>query len=548
MSRSKLSDFIIEGKLGSGSFGTVYRAERIRDNTTYVIKTISIGELSLDEQMDAINEVKLLASVESPHVVKYFDSFVESDTLYIVMEFCDRGDLKQLLKRKKNKNENALESTRTWSLFLQICLGLYDIHRQKVLHRDMKTANVFLSKPGNNGGNKKNYLVKIGDLGVAKLLGTSTAFANTVVGTPYYLSPELCEDKPYNDKSDVWALGVILYECLTLRHPFEARNQCALILKIIKGKFPPVTVTEDVDEKLVELCNMCLTHDCKKRPSVSDILELNFVQEQLRVYNLPLPDTIRECCDDPDDASIDDDDDDFYYNDDDDYHDNHSNRPKQNQQQQPQPQPQQKLTVPDKSPGRNEFAKRIMKSPSPSPITFNPNSNPHDNDNNKPTPLKSNNKKLVPKIISGSNAARAVNHNKKSSTSLNFQVKGIGTSPSSDNLNAPKPVAKTNSVRGNRVRGNNINNNPRIISNAAVSRHQRAGQVRISKPSYRGGGHAGRTPDKSNYLRNYQQQKLKRTEENKKINGQVGGVDFIVEPLLSEEKIIQRERNLSIDR
>jgi len=112
----------------------------------------------------------------------------------------------------------------------------------------MKTANVFLCRPQKNAKKNKHYVVKIGDLGVAKLLGTSTAFANTVVGTPYYLSPELCEDKPYNDRSDVWALGVLLYECLTLRHPFEARNQCALILKIIKGQFPPVPVPEAQEE------------------------------------------------------------------------------------------------------------------------------------------------------------------------------------------------------------------------------------------------------------------------------------------------------------
>ena len=93
----------------------------------------------------------------------------------------------------RQKDDKMLDSSRCWSLFLQMCLGLYDIHQQKVLHRDMKTANVFLSANESDAGPR--YFVKIGDLGVAKLLGTSTAFANTVVGTPYYLSPELCEDK-----------------------------------------------------------------------------------------------------------------------------------------------------------------------------------------------------------------------------------------------------------------------------------------------------------------------------------------------------------------
>ena len=124
MSRSKLSDFKLDSKLGSGSFGTVYKAIRLRDNITYVIKKIEIGELTATEQMDAINEVKLLASVNSNNVVQYFDSFVESDVLYIVMEYCDKGDLKQLLKRRKSKTTNekyqSLDSDRTWSLFLQV--------------------------------------------------------------------------------------------------------------------------------------------------------------------------------------------------------------------------------------------------------------------------------------------------------------------------------------------------------------------------------------------------------------------------------------------
>jgi serine/threonine protein kinase len=81
----------------------VYRAHRLKDGLSYVIKTIKIGELTHAEQLEAINEVKLLASIQSLYVVKYFDSFVENETLYIVMEYCNRGDLKGLLKRRKSK-------------------------------------------------------------------------------------------------------------------------------------------------------------------------------------------------------------------------------------------------------------------------------------------------------------------------------------------------------------------------------------------------------------------------------------------------------------
>jgi NIMA (never in mitosis gene a)-related kinase len=225
---SQLSGFEIINRLGSGSFGTVYKVRRHADALIYVIKSVRIVELSGREQLEAINEVTILSKMNSPFVVRYYDSFIDQDSLHIVMEYCNRGDLQTLLKKAKEKNMSSLKENVTWNIFLQIVLGLHYLHNQKILHRDLKTANVFLMKDDS----QPYFLVKIGDLGVAKLLETSTAFAKTIVGTPYYLSPELCADQPYRDKSDCWALGVLLYECLTLRHPFEARNQCALIMKV----------------------------------------------------------------------------------------------------------------------------------------------------------------------------------------------------------------------------------------------------------------------------------------------------------------------------
>jgi NIMA (never in mitosis gene a)-related kinase 1/4/5 len=108
-------------------------------------------------------------------------------------------------------------------------------------------------------------------LGVAKLMDTSTALANTIVGTPYYLSPELCMDQPYRDKSDCWALGVLLYECCTLQYPFEAKNQCALIMKIIQS---PIRVPSQVhvSSSLAQLVMWLLQKDPAKRPSIKDLL------------------------------------------------------------------------------------------------------------------------------------------------------------------------------------------------------------------------------------------------------------------------------------
>ena len=196
MPSSTTTDFQVLQKLGSGSFGVVYKVARNQDKKIYVMKTINIKELTRKEQDEAIKEVKILASMDNEYVVRYFDSFIERGTLHIVMEHCDRGDLQRLMTQQM-KSGHRLGEDDVWSLFLQILLGLYYIHSKHILHRDIKTANVFLCK-----GDKPR--VKIGDLGVARVMSSSTTFANTLIGTPYYLSPELCEDKPYNSKSDIW--------------------------------------------------------------------------------------------------------------------------------------------------------------------------------------------------------------------------------------------------------------------------------------------------------------------------------------------------------
>lgn len=207
------------------------------------------------------NEAKILSSLNSPYIVKYFESFVESNNLDIIMEYCDGGDLSHYLNIHM-KTGKFLSEEKIWKFFIQICLGIAYIHNKKILHRDLKTLNIFLTK---------DEKVRIGDLGVAKVL-SQTNFAKTFVGTPYYLSPEICEEKPYNEKSDIWALGCILYEMATYKHPFNATNQGALILKILKGKFDPIS-SKDYSVELKKMIDMLLERNHFKRPSINEILK-----------------------------------------------------------------------------------------------------------------------------------------------------------------------------------------------------------------------------------------------------------------------------------
>ena len=177
------------------------------------------------------------------------------------MEYCEGGDLGTYISNYQKMNSNtSLNEDFIWKVFIQICFGLYDIHKQNILHRDLKSLNIFLTK---------EFQVKIGDLGVARVL-QNTQYASTFIGTPLYLSPEICEEKPYNEKSDVWALGCILYEMASFKHPFNAKNQAALFLKILNGKYEPLSTKIPIDIK--KMIERLLEKNYFKRPSMKEIL------------------------------------------------------------------------------------------------------------------------------------------------------------------------------------------------------------------------------------------------------------------------------------
>ena len=268
---------MIQEKLGIGSYGTVYKVTKKDSNDIYVIKQISLFGLTPEEIKDVKLEAKILNTIKSPYVVKYFDSFEEKNFLNIVMEYCDGGDLGKFIEEKKAKKEYLIEDL-IWIIFIKITLGLAAIHKQKILHRDLKTLNIFLTK---------NLDVKIGDLGVAKILSNSGCFAKTLIGTPYYLSPELCEEKPYNYKSDIWALGCILYELCTFKHPFNAKSQGGLILKILESE--PKPIGNNYSNDLQSLINKIFEKKMEKRPSCQDILKnIKIIEKakKLELFNM----------------------------------------------------------------------------------------------------------------------------------------------------------------------------------------------------------------------------------------------------------------------
>jgi len=253
--------------IGKGSFGRVYRCIRCSDNQEYAIKEVNIKSMSQREREDAVNEVRILASVNHNMVIRYYDAFIENDRLFIVTELARGGDIGAKVKRHAARNEPMSEDM-IWGFFIQTCQGLRSLHSANILHRDIKAQNIFLVAARE---------VKIGDLGVAKV--TKGGMAYTQIGTPYYMSPEIWRRRPYNKKSDIWSVGCLLYELAALKHPFEARDERSLAEKVIRGVYPSIPASYSQD--LSMMINLLLQVDPAKRPTVDDILNHPIVQKRM---------------------------------------------------------------------------------------------------------------------------------------------------------------------------------------------------------------------------------------------------------------------------
>ncbi|XP_039406221.1 serine/threonine-protein kinase Nek1 isoform X10 [Corvus cornix cornix] len=268
-----MDKYIKVRKIGEGSFGKAILVKAKENGQQYVIKEINISKMSNKEREESRREVAVLANMKHPNIVLYRESFEENGCLYIVMDYCEGGDLFKKINAQKGilfSEDQILD----W--FVQICLALKHIHDRKILHRDIKSQNIFLTKDGT---------IQLGDFGIARVLNSTAELARTCIGTPYYLSPEICQNKPYNNKSDIWALGCVLYEMCTLKHAFEAGNMKNLVLKIISGPFPPVSMHYSYD--LRNLLSQLFKRNPRNRPSVNSILEKNFIAKRVEKFLTP---------------------------------------------------------------------------------------------------------------------------------------------------------------------------------------------------------------------------------------------------------------------
>lgn len=274
---SSLKDFEQLNKLGEGAFSQVFKVKRKSDGQIYALKRVKLGSLSVKEKENAVNEVRILASINDPNIVGYKEAFLDDlGNMYIVMEFAGGGDLYHKIEEHKKKRTTIPEPF-IWRYLIQLLLGLKTLHGMKIFHRDLKTANIFLTADLKH--------CKLGDLNVSKVAKSNLAYTQT--GTPYYASPEVWRDQPYDQKCDIWSLGCVLYEACALKPPFRADSMKGLFNRIQSGKCD--RIPSPYSEELSEIVKKCLQLIPKNRPNAEELLNFPSVLKRLQeVENIDL--------------------------------------------------------------------------------------------------------------------------------------------------------------------------------------------------------------------------------------------------------------------
>lgn len=272
-----LSRFAIEKKIGKGQFSEVFQAVDRKTGTAVALKKISIFEMmDAKTRLDCYKEINLLQQLDHPNIIKHLGYFIASNDLYIILELAGGGDLSRLLSYFSSKGSLLSEAT-IWKFFSQISSALAHMHDKRVMHRDIKPANIFVTSDG---------VPKLGDLGLGRFFSNRTQDAHSLVGTPYYMSPERITESGYDFKSDIWSMGCLLYEMAALQSPFygEKMNLYSLCKKIETVNYPPLPV-DKFSDALRSIVTACLNPNPDLRPDAKTIA--NIARIQLTKHSSP---------------------------------------------------------------------------------------------------------------------------------------------------------------------------------------------------------------------------------------------------------------------
>ena len=267
---NKLEDFEILQILGKGSYGFVAKVRSIKNDKIYAMKQIDLNKIGSEKEIELCKrEVVVLQKLNHPNINKYHTSFTTNNNcLYIIMEFMNNGDLAGFIKAHEKFNKPVREEE-VWNILLQSMTALEYIHSKNVIHRDIKPANLFMTN---------DKTIKIGDFGVAaKIAGIQTSvrgggFTGTIVGTPLFMSPEILREEQYDKKTDVYSMGITMYELCFFQSPRKAGinpNGSVVFANI------PLTRNQGLySQQLLMILQYMIEEDQTKRPSSSELCQM----------------------------------------------------------------------------------------------------------------------------------------------------------------------------------------------------------------------------------------------------------------------------------
>lgn len=261
-------------ELASGAFGDVYKASK--DSQEFAIKVIKCKTLNSIKTAQTENSF-FGKRLNHPFLVQYFETFfiesTKSDLFALVMELCPRGDLDGIIDVINPSESVYLSEKRFMKIAIQLVLAVKYLHHNNILHRDIKTGNVFVDAQDN---------VKLGDFGCGKFL--DEAVATTLIGTILYMAPEVFKGASYSFPADVWSLGVLFYHLASGKFPFHG-NRNETIQLIMKGKFAPLS-DEVCSPELSSIINQMICLEPAKRIKLDQILVNPYIQTFAEKLNL----------------------------------------------------------------------------------------------------------------------------------------------------------------------------------------------------------------------------------------------------------------------
>ena len=257
-------EYKIIKELGRGGYGKVLQVLSHSDNKCYAIKEIPIKGEQNENIINFKNEAYILSQFNCNNIVKYYNLSMDNNNIYILMEFCKGENLRSFIDKNMNA-QTLIEENILKNIIRQICRGIEEIHNKNIIHRNLKPENIFMNE---------NMDIKIGDFGLSKQMNLYKTYAITInkAGSDFYIAPEIKYKGIYNDKSDIWSLGCILYELFTLN--IYAKDKLFDELKKINSDI--------YNYKWQELINSLLIADYTKRFNINQVN--NFLKDKLNIF------------------------------------------------------------------------------------------------------------------------------------------------------------------------------------------------------------------------------------------------------------------------